>query len=117
MVPPAGVNFTAFEQRFTRHWRSLSRSAWMRGIAPASQATLSPFLRASGSTVATASRMIWVASTSESTSRTRPASIFEMSRIEVMSWRRFSPFSMMMPRYSRCSAVSGPPSPSSIISE
>ena len=116
-VPPTGVNFTAFWQRFTRHWRSFSRSHWSRGRSPGSQLTLSPFFRASGRIVATASRMSWAGSTSAMMSRTRPASILEMSRIEVMSWRRFSPFSMMIPRYSFCSSVSGPPSPSSIISE
>ena len=94
--PPDGVNFTAFVTRLMSDCRIFSRSHWTGGRWAGCQVTRSPFFRACGVMVATASLMTVFTSTSETTSFTRLASILEMSRMEVMSPSRLSPLSMMI---------------------
>ena len=118
ILPPSGVNFTALPRRLSSTWRILSRSPYTSGSAGGTVQAMTSFLRrACGAIVDSAT------DTTSSRSKGRlsifisPASMREMSRMPVMSWSSWSPFSITVRTYSRCSSLSSPAMPSSSISE
>ena len=118
MRPFSGVNLTALDSRLSAICLSARRSARRRMPDAILEVTLSFFSCARVVTTRSASDSSRSSSTFSRSSLSRPASIFDMSRMSLMTSSRYSPLRWMSRQYSTyLSEPSAPNMPDSMISE
>ncbi len=107
--PPLGVNLTALESRLTRICLSRRSSAWIVSIVLSSVELM--LTRCISASCVTMRRLVWQirpTSIRAISSSSRPASIFERSRISLIRVSRCRPLSSMPRSDSPCFGVTGP---------
>ena len=105
-VPPSGVNFTAFDSRFSTICLNLRSSAANRAqLGSTRSSSVMPCRCARSRTSVIALSSASAGRTSDSSSSMRPASILDRSRMSLMSESRCLPEAWMSLRYSSCFVV------------